>query len=53
VPDSELRVRPGESHLGSLDAADEILDAILACWSARGSVHPDSVPGVNATRMPS
>ena len=32
VPDSELQVRPGESHLGALDLADEIIDAILACW---------------------
>ena len=56
VPDSELRVRPGESHLGSLDAADEILDAILVCWSARGSVQQDGVLGVlgvNATRIDS
>jgi pimeloyl-ACP methyl ester carboxylesterase len=29
VPDSELRVRPGESHLGSLDAAEEVLDTLL------------------------
>jgi pimeloyl-ACP methyl ester carboxylesterase len=36
VPDSELRVRPGESHLGALDLADEILDAILACWPDEG-----------------
>jgi pimeloyl-ACP methyl ester carboxylesterase len=32
VPDAELRVRHGESHLGSLDAADEIFDAILGLW---------------------
>lgn len=32
VPDSELRIRPGESHLGSLDAVAEILDAIGDLW---------------------
>lgn len=32
VPDSRLFVRHGESHLGSLAAAEEILDAILALW---------------------
>ena len=32
VPDSELQVRPGESHLGALDLADEIIDTILECW---------------------
>jgi pimeloyl-ACP methyl ester carboxylesterase len=36
VPDSELQVRPGESHLGALDLADEILDAIFACWPGEG-----------------
>ncbi len=32
VPDAELRVRHGESHLGALDAAGEIFDAILGLW---------------------
>jgi len=32
VPDSELRIRHGESHLGALDLADEIFDAILEFW---------------------
>lgn len=32
VPDSELRVRPGVSHLGRLDAAAEVLDTLLAHW---------------------
>jgi len=32
VPDASLRVRHGESHLGSLTAAEEVLDAVLACW---------------------
>jgi pimeloyl-ACP methyl ester carboxylesterase len=33
VPDSALHVRRGESHLGSLVAAEEILDAILSLWT--------------------
>jgi len=33
VPDAKLSIRHGESHLGSLAAAEEILDAILALWS--------------------
>ncbi|MCC6763792.1 MAG: alpha/beta hydrolase [Deltaproteobacteria bacterium] len=32
VPGAELRVRPGEGHMGNLDAAEEILDALLALW---------------------
>jgi pimeloyl-ACP methyl ester carboxylesterase len=32
VPDSELRVRPEEGHLGGLAVALEVLDAILGCW---------------------
>jgi len=32
IPDSELQVRRGESHLGALDLADEIFDAILEHW---------------------
>jgi pimeloyl-ACP methyl ester carboxylesterase len=32
VPGATLQVRPGESHLGSLGAADEVIDAVLAHW---------------------
>ena len=35
VPDAELRVRAGESHLGALDAAEEIFGALLEFWRAR------------------
>jgi pimeloyl-ACP methyl ester carboxylesterase len=35
VPDSELRIRRGESHLGSLDAATEVFAALLECWNDR------------------
>ena len=30
--DSDLKVRPREGHMGSLDAAEEILDTILGLW---------------------
>jgi pimeloyl-ACP methyl ester carboxylesterase len=36
VPGATLEVRPGESHLGSLDAAEEILDRVLTFWPADG-----------------
>jgi len=32
VRDSEFRVRAGESHLGGLDAAQEVLDTIVDIW---------------------
>ncbi|UCE84815.1 MAG: alpha/beta hydrolase [Deltaproteobacteria bacterium] len=32
VPDSDLKVRPREGHMGSLDAADEILETLLGLW---------------------
>jgi hypothetical protein len=32
IPDAQLRIRPGESHLGALAAADEIFHAILDLW---------------------
>jgi len=34
IPDAELYVRPGESHLGGLGAAEEVLDTLLALWDA-------------------
>ncbi|MEB2285629.1 MAG: hypothetical protein B6D46_08725 [Polyangiaceae bacterium UTPRO1] len=36
VPDAELRVRPGEGHMGNLDAAEEILDTLLGLWPRGG-----------------
>ena len=33
VPDSDLRVRSREGHMGSLDAADEIIETILGLWT--------------------
>jgi pimeloyl-ACP methyl ester carboxylesterase len=32
VPDAALTIRRGESHLGSLAAAEEILGTILSLW---------------------
>lgn len=34
IPDGQLFVRPGESHLGGLGAAEEVLDTLLALWDA-------------------
>ena len=36
VPDATLSVRHGESHLGGLAAAEEILDTILSLWPEDG-----------------
>jgi pimeloyl-ACP methyl ester carboxylesterase len=32
LPDAELSIRPGESHLGTLAAAEEILETLLGLW---------------------
>jgi pimeloyl-ACP methyl ester carboxylesterase len=32
LPNAELFVRPGESHLGGLGAAEEVLTALLSLW---------------------
>jgi pimeloyl-ACP methyl ester carboxylesterase len=40
VPDSELQVRPREGHMGSLDAAEEILDSILGLWPRQKKGRP-------------
>jgi pimeloyl-ACP methyl ester carboxylesterase len=32
LPDAELYVREGESHLGGLGAAEEVIDALAAVW---------------------
>lgn len=32
IPDAKLFVRPGESHLGNLNAAEEVLNTLLAVW---------------------
>ncbi len=38
LPDVELIVRPGESHLGDFAAADEVLEVLARIWST--SDHP-------------
>jgi len=35
LPNAELRVRPGEGHLGGLGASKEIFDTLLAHWPRR------------------
>jgi len=35
IPGAQLFVRPGESHLGSLGAAEEVLGTLLAAWDQR------------------
>jgi pimeloyl-ACP methyl ester carboxylesterase len=40
VPDSDLVVRPNEGHMGSLDAAEHILDTILDLWQAAEERRP-------------
>jgi len=32
IPDVELRIRPGESHLAAMAAAEEIFEALLQLW---------------------
>ena len=35
MPDAELFIRPGESHLGGFAAAEEVLETLLAAWDGR------------------
>jgi pimeloyl-ACP methyl ester carboxylesterase len=44
IPDSNLRIRPEEGHLGGLGASHEILDAILAHWveDVTAAVEPET-----------
>jgi len=35
LPDAELFVRPGESHLGGFGAAAEVLETVLAAWDRK------------------
>jgi pimeloyl-ACP methyl ester carboxylesterase len=43
IPDTELRVRPREGHMGNLDAAEEVLDTLLGLWS-REEPDPNDPP---------
>lgn len=49
VPMSSLRVRSGESHMGAMDAAEEILDTLLALWDTPPE-RVDLAPGEIARR---
>jgi pimeloyl-ACP methyl ester carboxylesterase len=40
IPNASLRVRHGESHLGGLAAAEEVLDTILSHWPVGETEHP-------------
>lgn len=40
VPDSDLKVRPREGHMGNLDAAEEIIDTILRLWPRSKKLRP-------------
>jgi pimeloyl-ACP methyl ester carboxylesterase len=35
LPDAELFVRPGESHLGGFGAAEEVLTTVMAAWDRK------------------
>jgi pimeloyl-ACP methyl ester carboxylesterase len=37
IPGAELFIRPGESHLGGLGAAEEVLETLLAAWGDRAT----------------
>lgn len=37
LPDAELRVLPGESHLGGLGVAEDLLTTLQEVWSGKGS----------------
>lgn len=32
IPDAQLRMRPGEGHLGGLGATDEVFEVLLEEW---------------------
>ena len=40
IPDAALNVRHGESHLGGLAAAEEVLDTILSLWPEEPKEQP-------------
>jgi pimeloyl-ACP methyl ester carboxylesterase len=44
IPDSELRIRPHEGHMGNLDAAEEVLDTLLGLWERERAGPDDSSP---------
>jgi pimeloyl-ACP methyl ester carboxylesterase len=40
LPDAQFYERPGESHLGTLGAAEDILGTLLTAWDARAAQRP-------------
>ncbi len=49
IPDTELRIRPREGHMGNLDAAEEVLDTLLGLWAREGPGSSDPPPQPTAT----
>jgi pimeloyl-ACP methyl ester carboxylesterase len=45
LPDAQFYVRSGESHLGTLGVAEEILSTLLATWDERAAAQQQSVNG--------
>jgi pimeloyl-ACP methyl ester carboxylesterase len=51
VPEAGLTLRPGEGHLGGLDAAEEAIEYILSHWAERAPVRaPRRRPARRRTR---
>jgi pimeloyl-ACP methyl ester carboxylesterase len=48
IPEAELFIRPGESHLGSLGAAEEVLNTLLAVWD-RGPARTEPITDIPST----
>jgi pimeloyl-ACP methyl ester carboxylesterase len=46
IPDTELRIRPREGHMGNLDAAEEVLDTLLGLWAREQPRSSDPSPKV-------
>jgi pimeloyl-ACP methyl ester carboxylesterase len=52
VPNATLSVRPGESHLGGLAAAEHVLDTILSLWPGASTAKPRAGKPRRAARPP-
>jgi pimeloyl-ACP methyl ester carboxylesterase len=49
IPKVELRIRPGESHLGGLGIAEEVLETLLSAW-ARETAPEEGTAGTVGSR---
>ena len=43
LPDVEMHVQPGESHLGGLGEAEAVLDSLLSAWDRRDATTPTAL----------